>query len=272
MCWNGRLTAVALICVDWKWGRVQRGQTFWPTIPPQWDPSASGRERGGGQRLSPSTSAAWVIQESYSQVKLWPFNGTYCKGMRWSWSRDTNSFIRRGARSAFARVGTTWTSDPRQRVPAEKLFSQSCPSFFGLFLHSRGLSRRKHAQSSRFGKVAACHLTNIQLTPCTCMLVISSELQSALAIRRLNQRLTISINHRHFNTALLCSVFFVVVVVVFLPPKNELQSLDIQDIAVVERRISSVDFCCCCCEAAKSSLPIDSSSTRSTYKLANQKN
>lgn len=80
--------------VDW--------QTFWPTISPQWDPSASGRE--GVNDWSPSMSAAWVIQKSYSQVKLWPFNGTYCKGICWSLSGDTNSLICRGALSVFAQA------------------------------------------------------------------------------------------------------------------------------------------------------------------------
>lgn len=62
-------------------------------------------------------------------------------------------------------------------------------------LHNRGLSWWKHAQSSQFGY----YLTNIQITPCTCMLVISSELLSALVIQRLNPRMSFMFisNHRH---------------------------------------------------------------------------
>lgn len=63
------------------------------------------RGERGDQWLSPSMSAAWVIQESYSQVKLWPFNGTYCKGICWSLSRGTNIFICCGTRSMFAQPG-----------------------------------------------------------------------------------------------------------------------------------------------------------------------
>lgn len=64
------------------------------------------RGERGHQWLSPSMSAAWVIQESYSQVKLWPFNGTYCKGICWSLSKGKNSFICCGTESMFAQTGT----------------------------------------------------------------------------------------------------------------------------------------------------------------------
>lgn len=138
--------------VDWNRASAvdrERGQTFWPTISPQWDPKCF---RGRGRQwLSPSMSAAWVIQESYSQVKLWPFNGTYCKGICWSLSRGTNSFICRGTASMFAQVGhSVWISDPSQCISGEKLFGG-----FLVVLHSGGLLRWKHAQSSQLGKDSA---------------------------------------------------------------------------------------------------------------------
>lgn len=40
-----------------------------------------------------SVTAVWVNLESYSQVKLWPFSGTYCKSLCWPLSRITNSII-----------------------------------------------------------------------------------------------------------------------------------------------------------------------------------
>lgn len=64
------------------------------------------------------------------------------------------------------------------------------------------------------------YLTNIQLTPCTCMLVISSELLSV--IQRLNHRMSFMFisNHRQLKRFFFC--YFC----------QKLQSLDNQDIAV----------------------------------------
>lgn len=98
--------------IDWNQASVvdcECGQTFWPTMSPQWDPSASGkRGRGASMTSHLVMSAAWVIQESYSQVKLWPFNGTYCKGICWSLSSDTNSFNCCIALSVFAQRVNFW--------------------------------------------------------------------------------------------------------------------------------------------------------------------
>lgn len=66
--------------------------------------------------VSPSSSAAWVVHQSYSQVKLWPFNGTYCKGIRWPLSRGTNSFITPWNESARFVVHAGPISDPGQSI------------------------------------------------------------------------------------------------------------------------------------------------------------
>lgn len=59
-------------------------------------------------------------------------------------------------------------------------------SVFWLFLWSHCVLWFKFTLSSQFCKNVSHCLTNIQLTPCTCMLVISSELLSALHIQKLN--------------------------------------------------------------------------------------
>lgn len=68
-------------------------------------------EGQGYQWLSPRVSAAWVVQKSYSQVKLWPFNDSYHKGICWSLSFATNTFSCRGARSVFPHLDfSVWIS------------------------------------------------------------------------------------------------------------------------------------------------------------------
>lgn len=89
----------------------------------------------GERRASPVTymSAAWVIQESYSQVKLWPFNGTYCKGICWSLSRDTSSFTCRGTLNVFARVAHEGGfQDPYEYVSIQRETVWTVFSFLGL--------------------------------------------------------------------------------------------------------------------------------------------
>lgn len=108
MKWNDKTSQLIVeLSLDWLKSVICSWQQMWANILAHHFSSVRPkcfRERGR-QWLSPSMSAAWVIQESYSQVKLWPFNGTYCKGICWSLSRDTNSFICHGTRSVFAQVG-----------------------------------------------------------------------------------------------------------------------------------------------------------------------
>lgn len=109
------------------------------------------------------------------------------------------------------RVCTSGAQCVNFRLESIHLWREICNvckvSVFGLCCNDRSLSWWKHALSSQLGKVSVYYLTNIQLTPCTCMLVISSELLSALVIQRLNQRMSFMFISNHIHLHLNRSLF-----------------------------------------------------------------
>lgn len=179
-----------------------------------------GKEDGAPPRVS----AAWVIQESYSQVKLWPFNGTYCEGVRWCLTR-TYGFIGPGTLSVFPRAFAQWVNS-------------SC------FVDGRNTLR-----DARWVKTPPWS-DKLQPTPRTCMLVISSDLPSAHVIQRFNRRMrfVFSSNHFHLNP---CSL------IAFLAKIKSRQNWIFQD-----RAVGAACQLCGFLRSSLMTL-IDSSSTRS---------